>query len=132
MGFIKGPGTAGYVPIWTGARTLGDSPITVSGNQTTLNGRAYVVIGNSSTNKFVVMYDGGIFYPYDDNGTKLGQDIRRWSDIWAVTTHFGDLGFSEKVCAVCRKRFKVGDSVILMVKLVNESGIRTVPKHEAC
>jgi hypothetical protein len=35
---VKGSGTAGTIPLWTGSNTIGDSSITQSGNDQTING----------------------------------------------------------------------------------------------
>jgi hypothetical protein len=42
-GGVGGSGTAGTVPVWSGAATLGDSPITVSGSDCTFGGKVLVL-----------------------------------------------------------------------------------------
>jgi hypothetical protein len=70
--------------------------------------------------------------PNNSGSGSLGVSGQKWGHIWAVTTHFGDLGFSERACAVCSKIFKLGDSLNLIVKDIKSDGIATVPKHAAC
>ncbi|GAI68490.1 unnamed protein product, partial [marine sediment metagenome] len=73
-------------------------------------------------------------YPGDDNTYSLGGDGNRFSDIWAVNTHWGDLGFAEKTCPKCGELFEVGDEIILKVIRFDErdEGIMTIPMHFAC
>jgi len=72
--------------------------------------------------------------PYDDDSYRLGSSIYRWSDIYAVNTHWGDLGFVEKICPKCNKKFKIGDNIILKVIRFSEEdeGIMTIPIHLEC
>jgi len=72
--------------------------------------------------------------PYDDNTYRLGSSGYRWSDIYAVNTHWGDLGFVETICPKCNKKFKIGDNIILKVVRFNEEdgGIMTIPIHLEC
>jgi len=94
----------------------------------------------SSSHNFVIDDDAGhlfvfqatSYWPYHDNAYSLGLSDHRWSDIYAVNTHFGDLNLSDKICPVCRKDFKVGDDLVLHVKAVNKKEISLVPKHLNC
>ena len=62
-----------------------------------------------------------VFKPATDNAKKLGDASYRWSDIYAVNTHWGDLGFTET--SYNGKPFKVGDTLVLKVKRFdNETG----------
>jgi len=72
--------------------------------------------------------------PYYDNSYRLGSSIYRWSDIYAVNTHWGDLGFVEDKCPKCNKKFKIGDNIILKVVRFSEEdgGIMTIPIHLEC
>jgi len=72
--------------------------------------------------------------PYYDNTYRLGSSGYRWSDIYAVNTHWGDLGFVETTCPKCNKKFKIGDNIILKVVRFNEEdgGIMTIPIHLEC
>ena len=76
----------------------------------------------------------GNLKPDADNTEELGKTGLRWSDIWGVTTHFGDLGFIEKECPICDKEFKLGDNIILKVIRFDEEegGIMTIPIHAEC
>jgi fibronectin type 3 domain-containing protein len=66
-----------------------------------------------------------------DNVLSLGGSGNRWSDIWATTTHFGDVGFAEKTCPICGEKFEVGDKLELVVIDVTED-TRCVPCHVEC
>ncbi len=72
--------------------------------------------------------------PFDDNAYKLGGSSLRWSDIYAVNTHWGDLGFIETTCPKCNKKFKIGDNIILKVIRFSkeDGGIMTIPIHLEC
>jgi len=71
-------------------------------------------------------------HPDADNKWALGSSSLRWSNLYAVTTTIGDLGLTEKTCAVCGKPFKLGDKVKFVVKRADEEGIKVVPVHEEC
>ena len=61
------------------------------------------------------------FIPSADNTQSLGRSDTRWADIYAVNTHWGDLGFTET--SYNGKPFKVGDTLVLKVKRFdNETG----------
>ena len=52
-------------------------------------------IGASSVD--VVVFNARVqsdFIPTTDNSRDLGISGRRWANIWATTTHFGDVGFA--------------------------------------
>jgi hypothetical protein len=127
-GGVGGSGTPSYLPKWTTATTLGNSQI--------YDGGSYLYFYIGGAYKFGI--GGGIasieddFVPNTDNAHSLGYSFVRWSNIWAVTTHFGDLGFEETSCAVCSKRFRRGDSISFIIKSVRKKGIVTVPKHSTC
>ena len=72
--------------------------------------------------------------PYYDNSYRLGSSIYRWSDIYAVNTHWGDLGFVEDKCPKCNEKFKIGDNIVLKVIRFSEEdgGIMTIPIHLEC
>jgi len=74
------------------------------------------------------------FIPSADNTLKNGVSTKRWSDIYAVNTHWGDLGFTETTCPKCNKKFKLGDNIILKIIRFDEEdgGIMTVPIHLEC
>ena len=82
----------------------------------------------------VLAHDAKEMRPASDANTKLGNANYRWSDIYAVNTHWGDLGFAETTCPKCNKRFKIGDNIILKVIRFDEEdgGIMTVPIHLEC
>ena len=82
----------------------------------------------------ILKYNSKLFYPENDNDTQSGFIFHRWSDIYAVNTHWGDLGFTETTCPICNKKFKLADSIILKVIRFDEedSGIMTIPIHAEC
>jgi len=83
---------------------------------------------------YCFIYFGGDVVPLDDDIYSLGGPSLRWSDIYAVNTHWGDLGFVEKICPKCNKKFKIGDNIILKVVRFSEEdgGIMTIPIHLEC
>jgi|GEM_PF-4388726 len=83
---------------------------------------------------YCFIYFGGGVVPLDDDVYGLGGAALRWSDIYAVNTHWGDLGFVENVCPKCNKRFKIGDNIVLKVVRFSEEdgGIMTIPIHLEC
>ena len=74
------------------------------------------------------------FIPFVNNSQKCGNTTRKWSDIWAVNTHWGDLGFTETTCPKCEKKFRLEDNIILKVIRFDEEdgGIMTIPIHAEC
>jgi len=74
--------------------------------------------------------------PKEHNTYDLGLPGKKWKRVCAVTTNFGDIGFSETSCAECGKPFKAGDKIVLKVKnLIPDEeggGINCVPVHESC
>ena len=83
---------------------------------------------------YCFIYFGGDVVPLDDDVYSLGGPSLRWSDIYAVNTHWGDLGFVENVCPKCNKKFKIGDNIVLKVVRFSEEdgGIMTIPIHLEC
>jgi len=83
---------------------------------------------------YCYIYFGGDIVPLDDDVYSLGGPALRWSDIYAVNTHWGDLGFVEYVCPKCNKKFKIGDNIVLKVVRFSEEdgGIMTIPIHLEC
>lgn len=65
-----------------------------------------------------------------------GQNIIGGGSITAAelhgATYWGDVHLEDMECAVCHKKFKVGDKLILVVNLVKEKSITAVPMHLAC
>jgi len=83
---------------------------------------------------YCFIYFGGDVVPLDNDVYSLGGPSLRWSDIYAVNTHWGDLGFVENVCPKCNKKFKIGDNIVLKVVRFSEEdgGIMTIPIHLEC
>ncbi|GAI60321.1 unnamed protein product, partial [marine sediment metagenome] len=48
------------------------------------------------------------------------------------TTYWGDVHFEDVECPLCRRKFKKGDKVILMVNVVEEKYISAYPVHLKC
>ncbi|MBA7614894.1 hypothetical protein ES703_22168 [subsurface metagenome] len=48
------------------------------------------------------------------------------------TTYWGDVHFEDVECPLCRRKFKKGDKVILMVNVVEEKYISAFPVHLKC
>jgi len=71
------------------------------------------LIDNAGGGGSLVLKGAG-FEPYVDNAQMLGTEAARWSDIYAVNTHWGDLGFTET--SYNNRPFKVGDTLVLKVK----------------
>ena len=76
----------------------------------------------------------GDFRADTDNAYCLGLDTYRWSDIYAVNTHFGDIGFRERTCVKCGRAFEVGDDIVLRVIRFDEGSgdMMAVPIHARC
>jgi hypothetical protein len=74
----------------------------------------------------------GHLIPTPDATRDIGDNLHRVNNLWAVTTHFGDVIFTEKSCPVCGERFEEGDALVNYVKEVSEEGTRTVPAHLRC
>lgn len=79
-------------------------------------------------------YEGTTFLPSPDNTVTLGNSDYRWSDIYAVNTHFGDIGFRERACVKCGRAFEVGDDIVLKVIRFDEGSgdVMAVPIHAEC
>jgi len=102
---------------------------------TDIIGGGNITIKSGGSNSQIV-FDGadkGLF-PYTDNTHKLGGTANRFSDIYAVNTHWGDLGFSEEECAKCGLAFAPGDNIVLkVIRIDDESGdTMTIPIHLEC
>ncbi len=67
-----------------------------------------------------------------DNDTTLGRATYRWSDIYGVTFHEGDVAFSETFCVKCNKDFKVSDNIIMKVIKIENKEVYTIPIHYEC
>lgn len=66
--------------------------------------------------------------PWENSNTTCGSSGYKWSDVWTVNQHTGDLLFSEQGCPVCDQLFQVGDILALQVVEVGEETC-TVPVH---
>jgi len=83
------------------------------------------------------LYFGGVsgidLIPVTDNTGRLGTETNRWNLIRGTTITPGDLGFEEKTCYKCHKKWKIGDELKLIVKSINKDGEPlTVPIHSDC
>jgi hypothetical protein len=47
-------------------------------------------------------------------------------------TYWGDVFFEDVECAICHKRFKKGDKLILLVNVVEEKYTTALPVHKGC
>ena len=92
-----------------------------SGMQLKLNSSGGIIVDGAS-----------VFRPSDNAGTDLGGSSFRWEDAYFETVHEGDVVYEEKVCEVCKKPFKKGDKICLVVLSVKEEGTRCVPAHVNC
>jgi len=71
--------------------------------------------------------------PETDNVTDLGSSSKRWKLIRGVTITSGDLGWEEKECYLCKKKFKIGDRLSLIIKKIDKNKEPlTVPIHYKC
>jgi len=72
--------------------------------------------------------------PMSDARSFVGTSSYRFYQVRAVYITSGDLCFEDRYCAVCGKKFKVGDSITLKVIAVDddECRIRTIPVHVEC
>jgi len=73
----------------------------------------------------------GSIYPYTDATYDLGSATLRWDTLYAVSTVIGEIGFTEKICVVCGKRFKSNDRLTLKVVDVDKI-TKTIPVHMDC
>ena len=92
-----------------------------SGMQLKLNSSGGIIVDGAS-----------VFRPSDNAGTDLGGSSFRWEDAYFQTVHEGDVVYEEKECEVCKKPFKKGDKICLVVLSVKEEGTRCVPAHVNC
>jgi hypothetical protein len=100
----------------------------VSGTGGTIQNAPLVVDGSTG----IVVYGYSGIYPVSDNYLTCGKSGARWSNIWAVATHFGDIGLSDTKCTDCGQAFVRGDAVGFHVKTVKRGEIVIVPKHISC
>lgn len=78
-----------------------------------------------------ILYTGDVV-PQTNNLSNLGTASYLWANVFATNGIFGDLGFEEKECHVCKEKFKVGDVIDLIIKSIESHGIMTVPVHKEC
>ena len=96
-----------------------DGSVAMTGNLN-LGGNSITAIDTLASGVVIKISGQGIA-PDTDNDDTLGLADYRWSDIYAVNTHWGDLGFTET--SYNGKPFKVGDTLVLKVKRFdNETG----------
>lgn len=73
----------------------------------------------------------GNLIPDINNAVTCGSATKKWSNVWMVVNHVGDLAFSETKCPICDKSFELGEILGLQViKVGNE--INTIPVHKNC
>jgi len=96
-----------------------DGSVAMTGNLN-LGGNSITAIDTLASGVVIKISGQGIA-PDTDNDDTLGLADYRWSDIYAVNTHWGDLGFTET--SYNGKPFKVDDTLVLKVKRFdNETG----------
>ena len=78
-----------------------------------------------------ILYTGDVV-PQTNNVANLGSASYLWANVFATNGIFGDLGFEEKECHICKNKFKVGDIIDLVIKSIEAYGIMTVPVHKEC
>jgi hypothetical protein len=78
------------------------------------------------------MSSGGHLYPFADNAYNIGASSLRPAKIYAVSTNWGEVGFSDTICRKCGEPFKVGDELALKVIEAEAGYIETVPVHRDC
>ncbi|MFA6437580.1 MAG: hypothetical protein WC242_05295 [Candidatus Paceibacterota bacterium] len=64
-----------------------------------------------------------------------GKDIENAGHIHASAVYgavYGDLKFEETECAVCGKKFKRQERIVLYVKKTSKKGIFSIPAHLSC
>ena len=74
------------------------------------------------------------FVPSGDDSHLLGATNFRWSDLYAVVVHEGDVAFAEKECIKCNNKFKVGDNIVYKVIMIDEETEEpmAIPIHLEC
>ena len=70
--------------------------------------------------------------PVTDNVVSLGVSGKRFSNVWAATTTFGDIGFIETWCNVCNEQLQVGQKTVLVVTMNDGERSLMVPAHLEC
>jgi len=90
------------------------------------------VMGLAADGAYKLRLTASELRPESDNAISLGNASYRYSDIYAVTTHFGDICFEEKTCPICGKPFKKGDALVNYVTKVDKGGTHTIPAHLRC
>jgi len=78
-----------------------------------------------------ILYTGDVV-PQLNGVANLGTASYLWANVFATNGVFGDLGFEEKECHICGKKFVVGDIIDLVIKSIEPHGVMTVPVHKEC
>ena len=113
-----------------------------AGDDIVINTKDDMRLKIGGTAKFSMAWTGSTFYhkltvdgdllPRSDNAYNCGDDEHRWALVRAVTVTTGDLGFDDRACPVCNRRFREGDSIVLKVWRVDGDKVLTVPVHVEC
>jgi hypothetical protein len=90
-----------------------------------------LVLGANGSWEWAIATDGHI-YPRYNNTYAIGDASYKPSKIYAVSTNWGEVGFSDTICRKCAEPFKVGDEVVLKVFEIKAGYIETVPIHKDC
>jgi len=125
----------GHAKIWLYNKNTSSYPGALRFLTTNESGNPVERLGITGDQNIATLYiNKAHLEPYYDNSYRLGSSIYRWSDIYAVNTHWGDLGFIENKCPKCNKKFKIGDNIVLKVVRFSEEdgGIMTIPIHLEC
>ncbi len=95
-------------------------------------------IGNTDLNiqtnsGYYTTFEAGGVRPYADDAHNCGNASYRWALVRGVVITPGDIGFEEKICLKCGKKFNIGENIVLKVKgLTDWGGTLTIPIHLEC
>ena len=120
--------TAGGIMIDSDTAVIGPQggDVILNASDVSLNSNVFTLTPTLSTTNTDIK-------PETDNATDLGSSSKRWKLIRGVTITSGDLGFEEKECYLCKKKFKVGDRLSLIIKQIDKNKEPlTVPMHSKC
>jgi hypothetical protein len=137
--------TGNVVPDGTNSRNIGSASLSMAtvysrnfwcdeaGVATVFGGASGVYFGAGGAYRFMLSppYSYALT-PYADNTYDIGYSNLRIKKIYAVSTNWGEVGFSDTICRKCAEPFKVGDEVVLKVFEIKAGYIETAPVHKDC
>lgn len=99
-----------------------------------------IKIGDDLTSQIIIngKIDGNLM-PYDPLFSNIGEPSVRWHTgyfdlLRATDLAQGDICFEETICPLCEKSFAPGDTIVLLVRHIDEGflGTMCVPIHSGC